>query len=117
MSYTPPCARVLCLVAILSTFAVPLIAQGERASIVGTVSDEQGGLLSDCAVTLHNQDTGFARTIVSDANGRFQFIALAIGRYQVTAECNGFAPRNATDLVLTIGLELRRDFTMTLRPV
>ena len=117
MSYTAPCTRVLCLVAILSTFAVPLIAQGERASIVGTVSDEQGGLLSDCAVTLHNQDTGFARSIVTDADGRFQFVALAIGRYQVTAECNGFAPRNATDLVLTIGLELRHDFTMTLRPI
>lgn len=109
--------RVWCLILSLTTFAVPLFAQGERASIVGTVSDEQSGSLSDCAVTLHNQDTGFGRTTVSDANGRFQLVGLAIGRYQATAECNGFAPQHATDLVLTIGLELRRDFTMTLQPV
>src|SRR5258705_1093729 len=107
--------RVLCLIAVLSTFAVPLLAQGERASIVGTLRDEQGGSLPDCAVTLHNQDTGFGRTTVSDANGRFQLQGLAIGRYQATAECNGFARQDATDLVLTIGLELRRDFTMTLQ--
>jgi outer membrane receptor protein involved in Fe transport len=97
--------------------AAPLWAQGAGASIVGTVKDEQGGVLPGCTVTLRSQDTGLTRSAVTDANGRYQFLALPLGRYSVKAELTGFTTANATDLTLTIGLELRRDFTMSIRAV
>jgi outer membrane receptor protein involved in Fe transport len=94
-----------------------VLAQGAGASIVGTVRDDQGGVLPGSTLTLRNQDTGLTRTAVTDAGGRYLFAALPLGRYSVRAELAGFATMNVTDLVLTIGLEQRHDFTMHIQAV
>src|SRR5215471_14543041 len=109
-------ARVFLLtVCLLTRIAGLLWAQGAGASIVGTVKDEQGGVVPGASMTLRNQDTGLTRTAVTDLNGRYLFTALPLGRYSVRTELSGFAPSAVNDLALTIGLELRHDFTMKLQ--
>jgi len=107
--------RVVAAVCLAAGLAAPAWAQGAGASIIGTVVDEQGGVLPGCTVSLRNQDTGLTRTAITEADGRYQFTALPLGRYALKAELSGFATVNVTDLVLTIGLQLRHDFTMPLR--
>jgi hypothetical protein len=107
--------RVVLTAWLAASVAQSAFGQGAGASIVGTVRDEQGGVLPGCTVTLRNQDTGVARSAVTDADGRYLFAALPLGRYSVKSELGGFTTMNVTDLVLTIGLELRHDFAMPIR--
>jgi hypothetical protein len=63
-----------------------------RASLRGTVTDPQGAAVSGAKVTL--VDTNTSRTVVStsDANGIYQFNALPVAPYRLSAEAAGFKP-------------------------
>ena len=58
------------------------------------------------------------RTVASESDGRYVFPALSPGRYLLRGELSGFAAQEVRDVVITIGLELRRrDFTLELQAV
>src|SRR5690349_14476122 len=101
---------------VLGPAARPLLAQG-TGQVDGVVRDEQGGVLPGAAVTLRNQDNGVTRTVTTESDGRYLFAALSPGRYQLRAELSGFAIEDVHDLVITIGLDLKHDFTLKLRAV
>src|SRR4051812_15855051 len=63
-----------------------------RASLRGTVTDPSGAAVSGAKITL--VDTNTSRTLVStsDANGIYQFNALPVAPYRLTAEAAGFKP-------------------------
>jgi Carboxypeptidase regulatory-like domain/TonB dependent receptor len=71
--------------------------------IAGTVQDQAGALLAGAEVTAKNLETNLTRTAVSDAEGRYTFPEMRVGRYEVRAEKSGFKPAVATDINLTIG--------------
>lgn len=77
-------ATVICLISLILTPA--LFAQTEMTSgvIQGTVTDPSGAVVPNAAVEVKNQDTNFTRTGTSDSNGRFIFLLLPPGRYNVT---------------------------------
>ena len=66
---------------------------------------------------LRNQDTGVARSAVTEADGRFHFPALAPGLYTLRSELSGFSTIEVRDLTMTIGLELKQDLAMKLQSV
>src|SRR5438093_2208276 len=94
----------------------PLLAQG-TGQIGGTVRDEQGGVLPGATISLRNEESGVTRTVTSDPDGRYAFPALLPGRYVLRTELSGFAAQEVRDVVITIGLELRHDFTLKLQAV
>jgi hypothetical protein len=102
-------AVVLLLVAGLPS---PAFSQGPTGLIEGIVRDEQGGVLPGVTTTLRNQDTGVTRTVVTEADGRYQFPALSPGRYTLRAELSGFAAEEARDITITIGFGRVLDLTM-----
>ena len=110
------CLRSALIVLVMASAARPALAQG-TGQIDGTVRDEQGGVLPGTAVSLRNQDSGVTRSVVTESDGRYIFPALAPGRYMVRAELSGFATEEMRDIVITIGLELRRDFNLKIRAV
>ena len=67
-------------------------AQTITGTILGAVSDAQGGALPGVAVTLSSdQLPGGPRTGVTDAGGRYRFPNLPPGDYTLTAALPGFA--------------------------
>jgi hypothetical protein len=92
-------------------------AQGGTGRIEGIVRDEQGGVLPGVTVVLRNQDSGVTRTLATESDGRYAFPALAPGQYQLRTELQGFTSQEAKNITITIGLELRRDFTLKLQTV
>ncbi|PYQ79486.1 MAG: hypothetical protein DMG01_08655, partial [Acidobacteria bacterium] len=68
-------------------------------------------------LSLRNADGGVTRTVTSESDGRYVFPALLPGRYVLRTELSGFAAQEVRDAVITIGLELRRDFTLKLQAV
>ena len=93
-----------------------VLAQG-TGQIEGVVRDEQRLVLPGVALSLRNADSGVTRTVVSESDGRYVFPALLPGRYVLRTDVSGFAPQELRDVVITIGLELRHDFTLKLQAV
>jgi Carboxypeptidase regulatory-like domain len=83
MRKTPRCFQGI-LAAILLSLLIPtplVTAQGSAGQIEGIVRDEQGGVLPGVTLTVRNQETGVARTLVTQADGRYVLQALQPGRY------------------------------------
>jgi len=103
---------VLCA---LSTFffVQTASAQFDRGQVSGRVKDAQGGVVPGVTVTVTNQQTQSSNTTVTDGTGFYTFPNLPAGKYNVTAELQGFkkALREnvqldaAGSLVLDFGLE------------
>ena len=98
--------------------AATAAAQGEAsASVTGSVTDAQGGVLPGVTVTLRNIESGAARTTATETNGRYRLAGLQPGRYALRAELDGFQPTDVANLTLTIGLALQQNLTLALRGV
>lgn len=112
------CAAAAVVVAFVGLALVaPAFGQGAGGSVDGLAKDQQGGVLPGVTVTLRNLDSGVTRTSTTETDGRYRFLALAPGRYHLSAQLAGFASKEIADIQLTIGLSLTQDFTMGLQSV
>ena len=121
-------ATTAALFLLLSLFSrTPAHAQGGTGEIWGRVTDPAGQSIGRAAVTVTNVDTGATRRVSADDRGRFAAPALPVGRYEVTAAFDGYAPRRQEGLALhpgerqTLLLELRKaifpeTLTLALKP-
>ena len=71
-------------------FAIPLQAQSNQGTIVGTVKDPNDALVKDAKVTITNRATGETREATSNDEGNFTIPNLEPGRYRVAVEAAGF---------------------------
>ncbi len=78
------------------------LAQSSTASLSGTVSDEKQSVIPNANVTARNVDTGFSRNLQTDAEGRFNFVNLPIGDYELTVESANFAKYVQTGISLAL---------------
>ena len=102
--------RLLCALAALCLATVAQ-AQVDRATIGGTIQDEQGGAVSGATVTVTNLATNVASHVRTSAEGTYLAINLAPGRYRVQVEMPGFDTR-AEAVILDIGQRARLDLTL-----
>ncbi|MGD1081470.1 MAG: carboxypeptidase regulatory-like domain-containing protein [Candidatus Sulfotelmatobacter sp.] len=65
-------------------------AQSDRGSIAGSVLDTTGAAVAGASVTLKSVETGSIYRTVSSSSGGYRMSDLAIGRYDITVELNGF---------------------------
>src|ERR1017187_7770419 len=82
------------------------------ASVSGTVRDATGAGLPEVAVTIRNLETGAVRKLVSDEGGRYVAPSIAIGRYEVRAEKEGFSSQVRTGIDLVVGQSTTVDITL-----
>ena len=76
----------------------------QRATVVGTVLDVNGGVVSGATVMLNNSDPSQHLTTTSDSNGFFQFAKVPPGAdWQVTIHMRDFANWTSKTLVLVPG--------------
>jgi hypothetical protein len=65
-------------------------AQSDRGTIAGTVVDSSGAVVSGASVTLRGVGTGTVYKTTSTPEGVYRISDVAIGRYDVTVELQGF---------------------------
>jgi outer membrane receptor protein involved in Fe transport len=96
---------------ILAAFVVllttALVAQTFRGTILGTVTDASGAVVSGATVKVHNANTGLERTTQTSADGSYAVSELQIGTYTVTVSQGGFQT-SVTDNVAVDVAEQRR---------
>src|SRR5687768_1908710 len=85
-------ARLAVLVSVLLT-PLTASAQFNTGEIGGVVRDSSGGVLAGAAVAATHPASGTVVERVTDSEGRYFLPALRIGRWEITAALNGFAPQ------------------------
>src|SRR5271165_1475696 len=65
-------------------------AQEVAGSIRGAAVDASGGAVSGASITATQGETGFTRTVASDAQGKFIMIELPVGHYSLQVNAKGF---------------------------
>src|SRR5260370_38340250 len=91
-------------------FSAPLFSQGSNGRILGTVTDQSGGVISGATVTLIDKDRGVARTLTTDDAGEYNAPTLIPSTYTVRAEAKGFKKLGRANVELGVGKEGRGDF-------
>jgi hypothetical protein len=77
------------------------LAEGS-ANVAGTVLDVRGAGVSGAEVSLTHGDGTQLHTMVSEANGEFNFAKIPPGPYLVIVNAKGFAPFTSAEFVLTV---------------
>ena len=78
-------------VSLLLSLCTPiLLAQGDRGSIAGLVSDPSGSVIAGATIEAVNQATNLKADTVTTATGIYRLVALPVGRYTLTATVPGF---------------------------
>ena len=70
------------------------------ASVAGAVLDASGASVSGAEVSLKHEDGTRSHTMVSGANGEFNFGEILPGSYFVTVKAEGFAPFTSVEFVV-----------------
>ncbi|PEN09300.1 hypothetical protein CRI93_00795 [Longimonas halophila] len=97
----------------LTMGVVDVQAQGTRASISGTVVDEEGEPLPGANVIAVHEPSGTQYGASSQSNGRYNLRGLRVGGpYTVTASFVGYRPLEETDINLQLGQDLTLNFDM-----
>lgn len=98
---------------IVSVWAGALSAQTGDAEIAGIVKDPAGAPVASAKITLTNQDSGVARSTLSDGEGHYRFSAVLPGVYTLRTEATGFRIESLTGIVLNVGTHLDQDASLT----
>src|ERR1700736_1105856 len=80
-------------------------AQVTTGTISGTVQDQSGAAVAGTEITIRNLDTGIARTMISDAGGRYTAPDLPLGNYEVQGQHSGFQTEVRSGINITVGRE------------
>jgi hypothetical protein len=101
----------IAVVFLLCLFSLPVSAQ-VSAAISGRVTDQSGAVVSGATVTAKDTDTGTSRTSITDAAGRYELLALPVGRYEVEVQKSGFAAALRSGIVLVVGQDAEANLTL-----
>src|SRR5712664_2759357 len=91
---------------------LPLFSQGSSGRILGTVTDQSGGVISGATVTVTDTERGVSKILVTNEPGEYNAPTLNPGTYKVRAEAKGFKTVERQNIVLEVGKEVRVDLTL-----
>jgi Carboxypeptidase regulatory-like domain len=94
----------------LTAMATSLFCQDIRtATLIGTVTDSSGAVLSNAAVTATNVDTQVVTRSLTNEEGAYYLPFLNVGTYRLTVEAPAFKRYEQSGLVLNAGQNPRID--------
>ena len=91
---------------------IPSGAQTVTATLQGQVLDSSGGGIPKAKVSAANASTGFSRTTQSSDSGEYEFPAIPVGRYRVTAQVAGFKTEEK-EVTLQVGQVATLNLTLS----
>jgi ribosomal protein L24 len=101
--------RVRMILAIVVLAATSLLAQTFRGTVLGTVTDTSGAVVSGAKVVVRNVNTGQERVTQTSADGSYSVPELPIGTYNVMVTQSGFQTSVTSSVVVDVASERRVD--------
>jgi outer membrane receptor protein involved in Fe transport len=92
----------LCLL-VLAAASPSAFAQRTTGTIVGSVTDDSGALMPGVTVSLRSDQVVGTQTSITGADGRFRFVALPPGSYDLAFALQGFATLNRRGVRVSVG--------------
>ena len=101
------------LLALVSVWTTPALAQGRSSTLSGTVVDQTGAGIANASVAVRREAVGFLRELTGDATGAFHLTDLLPGEYTVVVSSAGFTAITQR-IALGAGDTIRRQFRLQL---
>ncbi len=96
----------------LLLLCLPASAQLNLGRILGTITDQTGGVIAGATVTVVDVPRGVTRTLTTDSTGGFSAPSLVPSTYTVRAEYKGFKTLERQNVEVGVGQEIRLDLTL-----
>jgi Carboxypeptidase regulatory-like domain/TonB dependent receptor len=93
-------------------FCVPAFSQGSAGRILGTVTDQSGGVVAGATVSVVDTARGVTRALTTDNAGEYNAPNLIPGSYVVRVEAKGFKTLERQNVVIQVGQEVRVDLSV-----
>ena len=106
--------RILITSALLGLGSVLMLAQTDRGTITGTVTDASGAVIVGAKVTATNTATGISTETSTSGAGVFTIPQLTVGVYRVAVEQSGFKRFVQEGLTVPLGQTVRVDASLQL---
>jgi Carboxypeptidase regulatory-like domain len=91
---------------------LPAFSQGSFGRVLGTVSDQSGGVVAGATVSIIDTERGVTRTLVTDDAGVYNAPNLTAGNYTIRVEAKGFRRIERQGIGIEVGHEVRVDLTV-----
>lgn len=101
--------RIRLLAALFTISVWSLQAQDTRGTISGTVTDPQGAFVVGAKVVVTNTGTNVSTPLTTNGSGYYEAPLQLAGQYQVTVEAAGFKKTVRSNLILTMGGQIKID--------
>ncbi len=100
------------VVVVLGPGAQYTLAQTEKASVSGRITDQSNAVMPDAEVELKNTDTGIVTLTKTNDQGVYVFPSLAPGNYVMSVRKQGFRTVSVMDVKLYVQDNVSRNFVM-----
>src|SRR6267154_1351746 len=104
--------QAFCALLGLLLLCPPAYSQGSFGRILGTVTDQSGGVVTGATVIVVDKDRGVTRTLPADDAGAYNAPNLTAGNYTVRVEAKGFKKLERQGVGIEVGHEVRVDVTL-----
>jgi hypothetical protein len=91
---------------------LPAFSQGNFGRILGTVTDQSGGVVANATVSVIDTERNTSRTLSTDDAGEYNAPNLVPSSYTVRAEAKGFKKIERVGVELGVGKEIRVDLVV-----
>jgi hypothetical protein len=103
MEYLPMLSRKVILLFSLTAFSCLVAgAQVSNGTILGTITDTSGAVVSGARVTVRNIETGLERNVTTDASGDYDVPDLVAGHYSISVTHADFSTATVPDFELLV---------------
>lgn len=83
--------------------AISSLAQEERATVTGTVTDASKSPISGVSVAIESKATGYHRVVMTNDSGSYSIPGLLVGFYELTISKAGFRTEQFQSFELVVG--------------
>ena len=94
---------IIRFVVVLAIFSLSVLAQVDRASLNGTVTDATGAVVQGAAIEFNCPSTGLHRTARTTGSGTYQIPGIPIGACDVSASHAGFRTVKVSEVSFLVG--------------
>ena len=93
-------------------FVITALAQSDRGTITGTISDAEGAVVPNAAVVATNTSTAVSLRTVTTSTGNYTIPSLPVGVYDISVEAPGFKKLTRQGIRVEVAETARVDATL-----